>query len=350
MRQTPVTIINITSPSYTGTTWLCLLLGSHPDAFTLGPPDRVWGLRDEGFVDACRVHGKDCAFWNAFAKRYDPSKNFYIQLAEHAGRNFVVINNPTPAHTKAELNHPDIMIKPIRVVRDGRALACSYARHLKTDMYDAIRDHVAPLFKQFPLDTDRDDLLAVRYEDVLREQRTSLDRFGAFVGLTYPENALAFWTFDHHMTSGNAGTMALLKFFQGLPVNNFKDRAFYESQFERMKAGEKTFDDQRWREELGRRELYLFDRYCGSGNAAWGYEPDRFTSSEREQFEHEVRGEVPKTASSDPNGSPELVESVVELLRRIGKRRLRLAVIAVIAWVASLVVTGLIVWLLAQGG
>lgn len=350
MRQTPVTIINITSPSYTGTTWLCLLLGSHKDAFTLGPPDRVWGLREQGFVDACRVHGSDCAFWTGFAKQYDPGQNLYLQLADYSGRRFIVINNPTPAHTKAELHHPDIVIKPIRVVRDGRALACSYARHLKCDVFDAICEHVGPLFEQFPLETDRDDQIAVRYEDVLRNQRPHLDRFGAFIGLDYPANALEFWTFDHHMTSGNAGTMALLKFFQGLAVSNFKDRAFYESQFERMKAGEQTFDDQRWRSELGRRELYLFDRYCGRGNVAWGYEPDRFSSHERETFECEIRGEVPREATNTGAVSSARVEDVVEILRRIGKRRVWLLAWAAGVWAVSLLVTGFLVWLFMRGG
>ncbi len=350
MRKSPVTIVNITSPSYTGTTWLCLLLGSHERAFTLGPPDRVLGLRESGFEDACRVHGKGCAFWRSFAEKYDPTKNFYLQLADHAGRDFIIINNPTPAHEKAEMRHPDIVVKPIRVVRDGRALACSFSRHLKVDMYDAIREHVQPLFSQFPFDSDRDDLLAVRYEDALAEQRAHVEKFGRYLGLDYPDNALEFWTFDHHMTSGNAGTMALLKFFQGIKVNNFKDRAFYESQFERMRNGEKTFDDQRWREELGRRELYLFDRYCGRGNASWGYEPDTFSSAERDAFEVEIGGKAPKPDTTTPGRTGELSETIIEVLRRVGKRRLRLAAVAGSLWALSLIITGLIVWTIMRGG
>jgi hypothetical protein len=343
MRDSPVTIVDITSPSYTGTTWLCLLLGSHERAFTLGPPDRVWGLRESGFEDACRVHGKDCAFWRGFAEGYDPSENFYLQLADYAGRDFIVINNPTPVHEKAEMHHPDIVVKPIRVVRDGRALACSFSRHLKVDMYDAIRQHIQPLFAQFPLETDRDDLLAVRYEDALARQHEHVEKFGRFLGLKYPDNALEFWTFDHHMTSGNAGTMALLKFFQGLEVRNFKDRAFYESQFERMRNGEKTFDDQRWREELGRRELYLFDRFCGRGNASWGYEPDLFSSTERDAFEGEIEGKAHERSS-------ELSDALIEVLQRIGRRRVRFAAIAGSLWVFSLILTGLVVWLVTRGG
>ncbi len=344
MRSSPVTVVQISSPSYTGTTWLCLLLGSHERAFTLGPPDRVWGLRDKNFEDACRVHGRDCPFWTGFARRYDPESNFYLQLAEHARRDIIVINNPTPAHEQAELRHPDLRIKPMRVVRDGRALACSFARHLKIDLHDAITQHVQTLFGHFPLEDDRDDLLFFRYEDFLAAQRRSLDRVGHFLGIEYPSDALEYWKFDHHITSGNAGTIALLKFFQGLPVPNFKDRAFYESQFEQMRQGQSAFDDQRWREELGRRELYFFDRFCGRGNAAWGYAPDAFTTQEREAFEAELEGRSTPPAPTPPPDSP-----LVDLLRKLGRRRRRLLAAAAGLWALSLAVTAAVVWMLTRG-
>ena len=350
MRQTPVTIVNITSPSYTGTTWLCLLLGSHPRALTVGPPDRVWGLRDAGFADACRVHGKDCGFWSGFAERYDPGRNFYVQLADYADKDYIVINNPTPAHEKAEMRHPDIVIKPIRIVRDGRALACSFSRHLKVDMHDAIREHIRPLFGQFPLETDRDDMIGARYEDVLGDQRAWLERFGRFIGIEYPADALEFWTYDHHMTSGNAGTMALLKFFQGIEVRNFKDRGFYESQFERMRAGEKSFDDQRWRGELGRRELYQFDRYCGVGNAAWGYEADAFTSVERADFEAELDGKAPVAESRPTSQKSAGVDDLVAFAKVLSRKRGRLLAMVGAAWAVSIVAVGVIMWALLRGG
>lgn len=340
----PVTVVQISSPSYTGTTWLCLLLGSHPRAFTLGPPDRAWGLRGQGFEDACRVHGRECPFWSSFSQRYDPESNFYLQLADHAQRDIIVINNPTPAHEQAELRHPDLRIRPIRVVRDGRALACSFARHLKMDLHDAITQHVQHLFGRFVREDDRDDLLFFRYEDFLAAQRESLNRVGRFLGLEYPPDALEYWKYDHHITSGNAGTIALLKFFQGLPVPNFKDRAFYESQFQQMREGKSAFDDQRWRDELGRRELYCFDRFCGRGNAAWGYTPDAFASHERDMFEAELEGKSTPPGPTAPSESP-----LIEILRKLGARRRRLLAAAAGCWALSLVITAAVVWMLARG-
>lgn len=344
MRSSPVTVVHISSPSYTGTTWLCLLLGSYDRAFTLGPPDRAWALRDKNFEDACRVHGRECPFWSGFARRYDPTVNFYLQLADHAQRDIIVINNPTPAHEQAELRHPDLRLKPIRVVRDGRALACSFARHLKIDLHDAITEHVQHLFHRFKMEDDRDDLLCFRYEDFLSAQRASLERVGRFLGIEYPPDALEYWKFDHHITSGNAGTIALLKFFQGLPVPNFKDRAFYEGQFERMRQGQAAFDDHRWRDELGRRELYFFDRFCGRGNAAWGYAPDAFTTQEREAFNAELEGKAPTPALSTPPESP-----LIGILRKLGRRRRALLAVAAVLWGLSLVITAALAWMLARG-
>lgn len=43
----PPKVVVIRSVSYAGTTWINLLLGSHPSALYLGPPERIWRLRPE---------------------------------------------------------------------------------------------------------------------------------------------------------------------------------------------------------------------------------------------------------------------------------------------------------------
>ena len=103
----PLTVVVVNSLSYTGTTWLNLVLGSHPRAFTIGPPDRVYQLLRtnpiERPVNACRVHGPTCQFWEEFCAQYNPSENYYVQLAAHAQCDFLVINNPIPKSAKHTL-------------------------------------------------------------------------------------------------------------------------------------------------------------------------------------------------------------------------------------------------------
>ena len=44
--STPIRVVVIESLSYSGTTWLNLVLGAHRDAFALGPADRLFGRGD----------------------------------------------------------------------------------------------------------------------------------------------------------------------------------------------------------------------------------------------------------------------------------------------------------------
>ena len=68
------TVVRITSLSFTGTTWINVLLGCHDRGFVLGPPDRIVNsLYDEpgDASQACRVHRSECTFWPDFFDRFD---------------------------------------------------------------------------------------------------------------------------------------------------------------------------------------------------------------------------------------------------------------------------------------
>ena len=135
-----VRVVVVRSLSFTGTTWLNLVLGSHPRAFTLGPPDRVMNLPPDAAADACRVHGERCAFWTDFFRQRHADANFFVQLAEFADRDVIVINNPLPHGAAQALDHPQIETRPIHMIRDGRAIAASYRRkYPDTPFLDAVR-------------------------------------------------------------------------------------------------------------------------------------------------------------------------------------------------------------------
>ena len=80
-----VTVINLLSLSYTGTTWINIVLGSHEETLAVGPPDRFFELWSTDPGKLCLVHGPDCDLWPAFSARYDPRNNLFVQLAEHTG-------------------------------------------------------------------------------------------------------------------------------------------------------------------------------------------------------------------------------------------------------------------------
>ena len=77
---------------------------------------------------------------------------------------------------------------------------------------------------------------------------------------------------NDHCASGTGITILL---------QNFKERAFYEAQFETMKTkGQPRFIDERWKTELTRRNLFLYELLCGEHHERFGYVRDRFTLKE----------------------------------------------------------------------
>ncbi len=214
-----------------------------------------------------------------------------MQLAAACGRSVIVTNNPLPDGAGADLHHPDLDVRTIHVIRDGRAVAASYRRkHPDLAFFDVVADWLSPSFAAFPFDPLDPDRLCLRYEDVLDDQRGHLGTFGDFVGLDYGEDALRFWEHDHHPASGNAGTVLMIRLAQGLPVPDGERKAFYETQLQRLIADPTaSFEDERWREELTERERFVFDYFCGAENERFGYDRDRFTIDEMRRFADELK-------------------------------------------------------------
>jgi len=287
-----VTVVVIRSLSFTGTTWFNTVLGCHADAFALGPASRVLKLLEvpEGWAEACVVHGAECQFWSQFHQNYDPHGNFFHQIAKQSGKHTIIINNPEVQHSERHLGDPTLRVKYIDWNRDGRAIAASYWRKWpENDFYDVVTQWLQRPLTNFSIDTGDPERLRLRYEDVMASKWEALQRAGSFIGLRYDRNALRFWEYDLHITGGNQWMYQLIKLGQGLPVQKWEGWEFYEAQFEQMKASpEGNFEDERWEEELGARERFIFDYYCGTTNERNGYPRDRFTSTEFTQFSKEL--------------------------------------------------------------
>lgn len=293
--DTPVTVVVIESLSYTGTTWLNYVLGSHPDVFCLGPADRPFALPHDQASTACRVHGDRCSFWPGFYESWTEGKNFFVHLAEVSGKNIIVTNNPLPTGAGTALAHAQVIVKSIRFVRDGRAVAESFARkHPDRAFFDVVRDWLAPSFNHFAFDSANPDTLCLRYEDVLADQSGMLDRVGTLLGLSYDESSLRFWEHEHHPAAGNAGPIMMIRMHQpdALPVNG-RDKAFYTEQYQKtIKNPSHRFESNRWTDRLSQRERFVFDLIAGAKNAQLGYERDRFTLDEVRQFSAEFAAAI----------------------------------------------------------
>ena len=231
-----ITVVQIRSLSYTGTTWINTVLGCHEKVLALGPADRIWDIANGKLPGpACLVHGKDCDFWEGFLASYTPDKNLFIELAKYSGKTHFSTNNLLLQGAGTQLNHPDIKTRYIQVVRDGRALAESFRRKFDGKTFiQGITEFLQPSFSNFMFEPGNPDLLCLRYEDVLSDQAGFLKLAGDYINLQYDKKSLQYWEWPLHLISGNQGTIASIRLGEGLPIGNFSGHELYREQFEKL--------------------------------------------------------------------------------------------------------------------
>ncbi|MDX4011750.1 sulfotransferase domain-containing protein [Aliarcobacter skirrowii] len=283
-----ITVVNFTSLSFSGTTWINALLGANLNSIALGPPDRVLNILLEDKNDElCRIHKDECEFWNGFKQIFNKKENYYLQLALYSGKEFIIINNPIyDGEAHKQLNNENIVVKNINLVRDGRAICASYLRqHPDSDFLPIVKDWFLPSASNLYFDETDEDTLCIRYEDVLEDPKNYLKKIGDFIHLDYEENALEFWQYEQHLTAGNAGVFNTIKFFENPDSISFKDAEFIKEQINLMKNDpSNAFKSERWKDELTKLQLFIFEYYAGNVNKKWGYDSDRFTYSEMNAF------------------------------------------------------------------
>jgi len=320
--MTRITVVRILSLSYTGTTWLNVMLGCHSRAFDIGPADFLWNQRKD-FSQACKIHGEECTFWQEFAKCYKPEVNLYLQLADFSGKDVFVINNPEAS--SSELDHPSIQVKTIVLFRDGRAVSASFHRKFP-DKYPA--DNYLGTVTQWYLPATRFYLnmeekwpssLVVQYEDLVGNLDEHINRFSTFIGIDYSQDIGDFWKYPHHTAGGSGGPHFLISVFQGHghPGQTTGDTFYsiYREEFEKLRhKQESQLKDERWKNELSSRDLYIFDHYCGASNAHLGYERNQFSSSEKEQCGKYVKELLSQHHDLCPRQVPKLVEEREQLM------------------------------------
>ena len=274
--------------SYSGTTWLNLTLGAHDDALTIGPTYRVWDLKDKDFEGACLVHGKTCEFWANFNTYWDRSENFLVALSRYSERTHFLFDNPAPDFIAEVLEDPRVTVKHLRYVRDGRAITASFARKFPDKNY---YDTILPSgwfyhsFMAIPAQAETPDKKFVHYENCAKDIEQFTQEVGAYVGLDFQHGGHRFWEADHHITTGNAGPINMVRLHQGLTMPNFESKDVYEAQYAKLVENpDDTFFDERWRSQLTREDLFYFDLIMGEQNEKLGYVRDVFTDEEVMQF------------------------------------------------------------------
>ncbi len=259
----PVTIAVIASPGHSGQTWLSLLIGSHPNALSIGEIDALHG--QQNVSRSCMLCGDDCEFWSSFNKVWKPEKNIFLQLADFSGARLLSLSKVEKY--RSQLFDARIKLKVIRLLRDGRAVTASYARKYPARPYGDIVTAWANSAREndrWILNLPPQDRIVVSYENLLDHTSATLRYICSFMDIAYSDAMIEYWKVKHHIVDGNRGTLSFVQRYFG-KESNPKDKAFYNSQDPSL------FRDERWRHELTSFQLSQFQKIGGDLNAQYGY-------------------------------------------------------------------------------
>lgn len=278
--QDNIMVINIISVSYSGSTWLNLMLGSHPDAFSVG--EFKWAMKNGAAV--CMVHGNDCPLWRQF--RFPSDENPFHWLRRKTGKRIFIVNN-----SRKSLPHqdePDIGSRFIHLIRDLRAVAASFLRkqpERKMGQTARLLAHDVRRNRRLIRRQHVENVAHLRYEDLAAEPSSQMEHVCSSLGIEYNASMLEFWNTAHHFLGGNRG--ALFKLLQQQGVDD-------QFAAQRVTAGEQyisnwdfdfyrrstpsEFVDERWRSELTPGQLRTFRLFAGRINRQLGYSAGVSTS------------------------------------------------------------------------
>lgn len=267
--QGGLTTINLFAARYSGTTWLALMLGAHPEAFCVGEPNSI--LRQGGAV--CKIHGSGCELWSRYV--HPSAENPFIQMRRLAGRSHLVLS--VPSKFLDAQRDPRIEAKYVHLIRDGRAVVASMLRKgVCRSVREAVRLWKSEVRRSFRVMRRyaQNDYLPVRYESLAADPEGQVQRICAFLGLEYDPQMLEFWRSEQHYLGGNHGTLFSLMQKQNIrsePVMGpDAQKVQWDLEYYRRRSAAPALDE-RWKRELTARQLRRFKLWGGRCNRKLGY-------------------------------------------------------------------------------
>ena len=306
----PLTVLYIMGAPRSGSTLLDIVLGAHPDVVSVGELSRLPEAVPGGNrFCACGEHGSRCPFWHEILELWteylnrdpmaslakhqrmftrpirfrpippgltygegQPSQelrafraelaSLYRAIAVVSGARVIVDSSKIPARAVALTQIPEIDLRVVHLVRDGRGVAWSLMTPFSKDARAGVRRdiHAKSILRSSwrwrRVNSVSDQVLAnagsrgirVRYEDFVANPRETLRGIYRLVGLDLDDAAEAL---EHgegfapgHLIAGNRL---------------------------RMQSAVRLSRDKRWRREMPRRSRWLFWAVAGRVARRYGY-------------------------------------------------------------------------------
>jgi len=304
-------VIFIMGAGHSGSTLLDLIIGSHSKAFSLG---ELWSISADQVSKKqsliCGVCAGECAFWNRRASlpvlrsyfgRWNRSNrlafalyrylggfkgNIYRHLLEWSRAEVLVDSSKRVWWIRRQLLPSWFWrgMNPFLIYlhRDGRAVANSLLRKFPERGMAAIAkgwvrgtQQRERYFRAFP----RHRRLQLAYEQLATDPEGVINSVCDWLDIRYEPEMLRYWQHDHHPVAGNLGARSLIfkyreQFDGGLAAYwsqiNEGDRYTNQAHYDELGMAIKL--DLRWRHELSREQLDIFDTVAGAVNRPYAYE------------------------------------------------------------------------------
>lgn len=286
-----------------GSTLLDLMLGSHPQGFSLGEISKLPQLVNQGKRNLAAL--EESTFWidnfneaelkrlaagisNHRLNKYIPLKierfirelvgkddilNPYTILIEKTKTQILVDSSKYFSWVSQQLKNREfqegaIDAYVIRMVRDGRAVVNSYSRIYKNKTISEICQKWVKLFKEQQDFYDKfsgGQKMLVRYEKLATKPEEVLTNICRLLGIEFFPDMIEFWKQEHHHIVGSRGTNALIRKYRGLKQKGVEK--IHGSYYEELGLQIKL--DLRWKHELSAENLAIFNSLAGELNKSY---------------------------------------------------------------------------------
>ena len=291
--------------SHSGSTLLAMLLGSHPQATTIGDTAGTSYRKDPDYRCSCGCKAQECPFWlhvidqmarrgldldvKDFGTRFGYPKHRFIERvlhAEHRGpiletirdsvlwlspgwrlqfrtiaeRNVALVeilnrvansqilidSSKHPHRVKFLLRIPELEVKVIHLVRDGRGVAHTYINDNGWSVENSAIEwrHGIQAAEKLLARLDRDVWRQVRYEDLCSDPQAELEKLCVFLNLDHSRVNMDFRSAGLHVF----GNKMRLSSEQAIRLDN------------------------KWRTELTDSEISTIEHLVGGQLIRYGYE------------------------------------------------------------------------------
>lgn len=226
----------INSLSFSGMTWIELMLGTHPSVAAIGPADQSWDwLLHNKTKDLSHFSTNTRIFWESLkASGKVVPGNFVESVLEHKNAETLLIDNPSEQFRAEELQSSGIIVTEVALVRDLRDIVSIHKRRNPSQTVRAQSKSTGWLKPSARTLANRisSGLKSYRFEDARDNTMAFLRELGGIVEAEYRAESVRYWEYNQLNFGGNWGPLSLVAYHQdGVQPSDDRYVRFYQDSY-----------------------------------------------------------------------------------------------------------------------